>query len=250
MPTESKTMYAFQKYLLQQLASSRWRLMDVAVRLNVDGFLFYSFGFLLTRLIGRWRLRKAFYSKESQVTRGWLERFQEVFCPLWTCLKKSSRRKSRQYTEQQADILGDHDPRANDPTIEGTRPVEKRALNLGDLRGMEPEYISNVTVHDWKKNENSDRDSAPLTMSPTKIERLDCDPSSFEQFKGKLEPRDVELSDAMATSAAAISGYDSSLKMIRLHTILGFEMGITMISNFKAIKAESCFMKVSNLFSP
>lgn len=115
---------------------------------------------------------------------------------------------------------------------------------------MEPEYISNVTVHDWKKNENSDRDSAPLTMSPTKIERLDCDPSSFEQFKGKLEPRDVELSDAMATSAAAISGYDSSLKMIHLHTILGFEMGITMISNFKAIKTESCFMKVSNLFSP
>lgn len=40
MPTESKTMYAFQKYLLQQLASSRWRLMDVGVRLNVDGFFF------------------------------------------------------------------------------------------------------------------------------------------------------------------------------------------------------------------
>ena len=211
---------------------------------------FYLFGFLLSPLICRWRLRKAFYSKESQVTRGWLERFQEVFCPLWTCLKKNSSRKSRQHAEQQADILGDHDPRANDPIFEGTEPIEKRALNLGDLRGMEPEYISNMTVHNWKKNENSERDSDLLTMSPTTIERLDRDSSSFEQFKGKLEPRDVELSDAMATSAAAISGYDSSLEMIHLHTILGLEMGNTMISNFKAIKAESCCMKVSNSFSP
>ena len=210
----------------------------------------YLFGFLLTRPICRWRLRKAFYSKESQVTRGWLERFQEVFCPLWTCIKKSSSRKSRQHTEQQTDILGDHDRLANDPFTEGTEPIEKRALNLGDLSGMEPEYISNVTVHNWKKNENSDRDSDLLTMSPTRIERLDRDPSSLDQFKGKLGPRDVELSDAMATSAAAISGYDSSLQMIRLHTILGWEMGTTMFSNFKAIKAESCFMKVSNLFSP
>ena len=134
--------------------------------------------------------------------------------------------------------------------MEGTEPIEKRALNLGDLRGMEPEYISNVTVHNWKKNENSDRDSNLLTMSPATIERLDRDPSSFKQFKGKLEPQDVELSDAMATSAAAISGYDSSLEMIHLHTILGWEMGITMSSNFEAIKAESCFMKVSSSFSP
>ena len=154
------------------------------------------------------------------------------------------------YTEQQADILGDHDPRANDPFTEGTEPIEKRALNLGDLGGMAPEYISNVTVQNWKKNENSDRDSDLLTMSPTRIERLDRDPSSFDQFKGKLEPRDGGLSDAMATSAAAISGYDSSLQMVHLHTVLGWEMGTTMISNFKAIKAESCFVKVSNLFGP
>lgn len=249
MATESKTMYAFQKHLTAAV-SIEW--VDVrGCCSETKCLLFYLFGFLLTRLICRWRLRKAFYSKESQITRGWLERFQEVFCPLWTCPQKGSKQKSRQHTEQRADILGDHDSQANaDPFIEGTGPTEKRALNLGDLRGMKPEYISNVTVHYWKENENSDRDSDLLTMSPTKIERLDRDSSSFEQFKGKLEPRYVELSDAMATSAAAISGYDPSLEMIRLHTILGWEMGITMISNFKAIKAESCFMKVSNLFSP
>ena len=202
---------------------------------------------LLTLPIRRWRLRKAFYSKESLVTRGWLERFKEVFCPLWIGLKK--RKRKRPYREHEVDILRDHDRRNIDPFVEETEPTEKRSLNLADLRGMEPEYISNITVHNWKKNANFDRDHDLLTMSPTTIERLDRDPSTVDQLKDKLDPRDVELSDAMATSAAAISGYDRSVEAVRIYTLLGLEMGASMISNFKAIKAESCFMKVRTCFS-
>ena len=136
------------------------------------------------------------------------------------------------------DILSDDEERCNN------EPPETRPLNLSDLRGTEPELISNTTVHNWEKNFRSDRDYDILTMSPTAIERLDRDPSDVNRFEGKLDPRDVELDDAMATSAAAISGYDDALQVMRLSTILGFEMGASMVSDMKAVKEESCIMKV------
>ena len=123
-------------------------------------------------------------------------------------------------------------------------PANKRSLNLADLRDLEPEYISNMTIHSWKKEEDSDSDDNLLTMSPTTIERLDQDPSTVDPFKDRLRPRDIELSDAMATSAAAISGYDDNLEVLRLSTILGLEMGASMISNLEAIKKEGWLMKV------
>ena len=58
----------------------------------------------------------------------------------------------------------------------------------------------------------------------------------------------MELADAMATSAAAISGYDDSLQVMRLSTILGFEMGASMFGDMKAVKEESCIMKVRIFF--
>ena len=117
-------------------------------------------------------------------------------------------------------------------------------MNLADLRDLEPEYISNMTIHSWKKEEDSDSDDNLLTMSPTTIERLDRDPSTVDPFKDRLRPRDIELSDVMATSAAAISGYDDNLEVLRLSTILGLEMGASMISNLEAIKKEGWLMKV------
>ena len=125
-------------------------------------------------------------------------------------------------------------------------PANKRSLNLADLRDLEPEYISNMTIHSWKKEEDSDSDDNLLTMSPTTIERLDRDPSTVDPFKDRLRPRDIELSDAMATSAAAISGYDDNLEVLRLSTILGLEMGASMISNLEAIKKEGWLMKVKS----
>ena len=122
-------------------------------------------------------------------------------------------------------------------------------MNLADLRDLKPEYISNMTIHSWKEEEDSDLDDDLLTMSPTTIERLDRDPSTVDQspddpFKDKLRPQDIELSDAMATSAAAISRYDNNFEVLRLSTILGLEMGATVISNLEAIKKERWLMKV------
>ena len=48
----------------------------------------------------------------------------------------------------------------------------------------------------------------------------------------------------MATSAAAISGYGDNLEELRVATILGLEMGATVISNLEAIEKEGWLMKV------
>ena len=156
----------------------------------------------------------------------------DIFCPLWTCLKRKQKKWSY-HREQRGslDCLEDDIDSAN-----------KRSLNLADLRDVEPEYISNMTIHSWKEEEDSDSDDDLLTMSPTTIERLDRDP-----FKHKLRPRDIELSEAMATSAAAISRYDDNFEVLRLSTILGLEMGATVISNLEAIKKEGWLMKVRGI---
>ena len=189
----------------------------------------------MTLPICRWRLEKAFYSKESLATKGCLEILHDIFCPLWTCLKRKQKRR------------GSYEPLKDDPANE-------RSLNLADLRDLDPkyiypEYISNMTIHSWKKKGDSDSDDDLLTTSPTTIERLDRDPSTVDQspddpFTGKLGPQDIELSDAMATSAAAISRYDNNFEVLRLSTILGLEMGATVISNLEAIKKEIWLMKV------
>ena len=71
-------------------------------------------------------------------------------------------------------------------------------------------------------------------MSPSGIERFDQHGKG--QFKGRLDPGKIELSEAMATSAAALSyhmgKYEDSMEgLIRLYTILGLEMGATQISD-------------------
>ena len=166
----------------------------------------------------------------------------DIFCPLWTCLKRKQKKWS--YHREQRGSL--------DSLEDDIDSANKRSLNLADLRDVEPEYISpeyisNMTIHSWKEEEDSDSDDDLLTMSPTTIERLDRDPSTVDPFKDKLRPQDIELSDAMATSAAAISGYDDNLEVIRLSTILGLEMGATVISNLEAIKKERWLMKVRGL---
>ena len=123
-----------------------------------------------------------------------------------------------------------------------------RSLTLADLKGMKPEYLSNMVVNRWRISDECEEEYELLTMSPTGIERFDRDPSK-RQFEGKLEPKDVMLSEAMATSAAARSThmgkYDHSIEgLTRLHTILGLEMGATMVTDLKAMKNESMTLKV------
>ena len=241
----------------------------------------------MTLPICRWRLQKAFYTKESLATKGCLEILHDIFCPLWTCLKRKQKQQSY------------HRGRSGGYNSLEDDPANKRSLNLADLRDLEPEYTSNMTIHSWKKDKDSDSDDDLLTMSPTTTERLDrdpstvdpstvdpstvdpstvdpstvdpstvdpstddpstvdpstidpstadpstVDPSTVDPFKDKLRPRDIELSDAMATSAAAISRYDNNFEVLRLSTILGLEMGATVISNLEAIKKEIWLMKV------
>ena len=120
---------------------------------------------------------------------------------------------------------------------------------------MKPEYISNIVVNRWKNNEKDKRNYTLLTMSPSGIQRFDqCGKG---QFKGKLEPEDIMLSEAMAISAAALSKhmgkYEESIEgLTRLHTILGLEMGSTKISDSKHRKQSCAFKKVIlvlNMFS-
>ena len=125
---------------------------------------------------------------------------------------------------------------------------ESKALNLADLSEIKPEYLSNMVVNHWKQSEECEENYELLIMSPKGIERLDQNLNE-EKFKGKLEPKDVMLSDAMATSAAALSShmgkYDRSLEgLSRLHSILGLEMGPTTISDVKSLRKESVFVKV------
>jgi len=88
-------------------------------------------------------------------------------------------------------------------------------------------------------------------MSPTGIERLDRQEGQ-EQFENKLDPGDVDLSAAMATSAAAVArnmgAYDKSMQGLKqLQTVLGLGLGATMVSDVEALKREPCFFKVSTV---
>ena len=107
-------------------------------------------------------------------------------------------------------------------------------------------------VNEWllDKSENEAKYEL-LIMSPTEIERLDRQEDK-EQFENKLDPGDVDLSTAMATSAAAVArnmgAYDKSMQGLKhLQTVLGLGLGATMVSDVEALKRESCILKVSTL---
>ena len=139
--------------------------------------------------------------------------------------------------KKKEDSDSDDDLLTMSPTTIQRCKKEEDSDSDDDLLTMSP-----TTIERWKKEEDSDSVHDLLTMSPTTIERSDRDP-----FKHKLKPRDIELSDAMATSAAAISRYDNNFEVLRLSTILGLEMGATVISNLEAIEKEGWLMKVGGI---
>ena len=106
-------------------------------------------------------------------------------------------------------------------------------------------------VNEWiiNENEGDQRKYELLIMSPTEIERLDR-PEGQEQFENKLDPGDIDLSAAMATSAAAVarnmgSYDDATVGLKHLQTVLGLGMGTSLVSDNEALKIESCFLRVS-----
>ncbi|KAL9973451.1 hypothetical protein ACROYT_G019915 [Oculina patagonica] len=152
----------------------------------------------------RWRLQKAFYSPESTGVTG---------CSGITC----------------QDLF---------PSCTCCKPAEEsinRPLTLDDLVGLSPEYICNITVHEWRVKP-SPRESPfeLLTMSPSGIERIDNELGEL-QFKDRLHPSDIKLSEAMATSAAAVSyhmgQYESTFEPLQsIQIMLGLGMGKARIA--------------------
>ena len=108
-------------------------------------------------------------------------------------------------------------------------------------------------VNEWilDKSEDDEAKYELLIMSPTGIERLDRQEGQ-EQFENKLDPGDVDLSAAMATSAAAVArnmgAYDKSVEGLKqLQTVLGLGLGATMVSDVEALKREPCIFRVSTV---
>ena len=129
------------------------------------------------------------------------------------------------------------------------RRDESGPLTLGDLGPeMKPQYISNVVVNEWSLEEDEKQRYELLVMSPTVIERLDRREGQ-DQFKGKLEPKHVKLSAAMATSAAAVArnvgAYeDSTVGLRQLQVVLGLGMDSFWVSDAESLRKRNCCWEV------
>ncbi|XP_068720032.1 uncharacterized protein [Montipora capricornis] len=168
----------------------------------------------------RWRLQRAFYSPESTRTAGcsgitWNDMF-----PFCTCFE---------------------------PTSESLN----RGLTLDDLVGIAPEYICNVTVHEWRLKDSPREPSFALfTMAPSLLERVD-NTSGEDQFKNRLHPRDIKLSQAMATSAAVVSfhmgEYETYVDQVQsLQIMLGLGMGNSIVAEPKG-SHEGCQITILSI---
>ncbi|XP_078381571.1 uncharacterized protein LOC144664342 isoform X2 [Oculina patagonica] len=218
-PLRDKASLAMIVYLYAYVV--KWRVYKTAVlsvefsdaRFNVlmwiSGILIWANPFLgvfQRNALGayqRWRLQKAFYSPESTGVTG----CSEVMCQ---------------------DVL---------PSCACWEPVAERLnrpLTLDDLVGLSPEYICNVTVNKWRTKPSKREPSFQLlTMAPSGIERIDKEPGKH-QFENRLHPADIKLSEAMATSAAAVSYHmgkheDKFEPLQSIQIMLGLGLGKSQI---------------------
>ena len=173
----------------------------------------------------RWRLQRAFYTRESVGKWGCQGiSFEDIF--LTKCKGASHR---------------EHEQLGND---------ESGPLTLGDLGpGMKPQYMSNVVVNEWSLDEDEKQRYELLVMSPTVIERLDRRENQV-QFEGRLEPKDVKLSAAMATSAAAVArnmgAYENSTEGFKqLQVVLGLGMDSSLVSDTHTLNERNWYWEVS-----
>ncbi|XP_068718431.1 uncharacterized protein [Montipora capricornis] len=194
--------------------------------------LMFAFGFVLwiipalgalqqrlVYLFNRWRLQRAFYTPKS--VGKWVCEgigFEAIFLVSCKVCKGTS-----------------------DMDRERVKWYQSGPLTLGDLGpDMVPQYISNVVVNEWSLDKSERRIYELLVMSPTVIERLDS-PDGQEQFENKLYPKDIELSAAMATSAAAVAlnmgAYESStVGFKQLQVVLGLGMGSSLVSDVQTLR--------------
>ena len=128
--------------------------------------------------------------------------------------------------------------------------TSKQALTLDDLEELKPTYIGCVTVNRWRRT-HSTREShyELLTMSPHGIERLDHVPDE-PGLHDKLMPMDVHLSDAAATSAAAVN-HDMGVKQgdaapfREMKVMLGLSVGASVVADRRHEKKRHFCIQVS-----
>ena len=172
----------------------------------------------------RWRLQRAFYTPQSVGKWGCQGvGLEDLFLASCKCASQTEYKH-----------LG-HD--------------ESGPLTLGDLGpNMKPQYMSNVVVNEWSLDEDEKQRYELLVMSPTVIERLDRREGQV-QFEGRLEPKHVKLSAAMATSAAAVArnmgAYeDSTVGFKQLQVVLGLGMDSFWVSDVESLRRRNCCWEV------
>eukprot|EP00794_Sanderia_malayensis_P013871 gene13871-15319_t len=181
----------------------------------------------------RSRLQMAFYTRKSAGLMGCGGITLSDFMPL-SRPSKTEKRKSSYGSISDRTLLD----------------CMKDVITLGDLANTKPTYICNVLVDNWKYKATTIKKNTSytiLTLSPHIIERIDDDDVSdfTEKFIG---PQDVELSDAMATSAAVVSkhmGTFSNDTVLSLQNLLGLTMGKSWISDKRYLEG-----RCSGLFLP
>ena len=117
---------------------------------------------------------------------------------------------------------------------------------------VRPILISNAVVNRWRRTASpTESDYEVLSMSPHGIERLDRPPDQRE-FEGRLMPGDIYLSDAMATSAAAVDHHMGALEggdeMFKdLKVTLGIAMGSSTIGDPRKEKTLNVGLQVREI---
>lgn len=124
----------------------------------------------------------------------------------------------------------------------------ERPLTLEDLGNVKPIFISNAAVNRWRRTTSfTEPDYEALIMSPQGIERLDR-PAHERELEGKLMPEDIYLSDAMATSAAAVDHHMGALEgeeMFKdLKVTLGIAMGNSVVSDPRHVRKLNICLQV------
>ena len=179
---------------------------------------------IIVVLTCRWRLQKAFYTETSVVsTRCSGIGIKYIFLR-WTRATPTA-----------------HAPLADN---------EQGFLSLCNLEEVKPQYLSNTVMNEWcVSDSDTELNYELLIMSPTEIERLDRRLGQ-EQFENKLDSREIPLSAAMTTSAAAIAphmgAYEKSAERFKqLQIVLGLGMGASMVSDVEGQKRENRCLRVS-----
>ncbi|XP_029203427.2 uncharacterized protein LOC114967551 isoform X2 [Acropora millepora] len=148
----------------------------------------------------KWRLQKAFFTPRSVGSHGCRGISCKDFFPILSCF---------------ACCRTKHDPDAN-------------PLKMSDLRGVKPQYVSNVAVDYWRLNSSS-RSTPPfavVSLAPDTNQRIDGPPDHTL----KLKPENVDQADAMVTSAAVMALSPEQDEPFRDLQIM---LGLTLRKGFK-----------------